>query len=186
MNFPVARCCPHGRCCCPPPELLFVLPGSQLFPSFPPLLPVRLPFLFALLFPRPFSCPPPLLFFQLWCWICIYCFGWNGIWYVTSGTQLVMAWYIICACFSCCCNCVLVAVNPDIVFWLLLNADEKPCTKCSYAASASVVAVSVVLPPKPYFPDCASAFKVHLFVPKNSCFGPWFFCLALHAIFQRM
>ena len=166
MNCPTVIWRLHGSCCCPPPELLFALPRLQLFLSLPPLPPLRFPFLSAMLLPRPFTCPPPLLFFQLWCWFCICCCGWNGTWYVAGGTRLVIAWHIICACCSCCCNCVLVAFNPDIFIWLLSNAEENSFTYCSYAASASVVAVSVTLPPKPYFP----AVTVHVRLRFTSLF----------------
>ena len=110
MNCTVVRWRLHGRCCCPPPELLFALPGWQLFQSFPPLLPLWFPFIFALLLPRQFSCPPPFLFWQLWCWLWICYCGWNRIWYVDGGTRLVIAWHTICACCSCCYNCVLVGI----------------------------------------------------------------------------
>ena len=153
-NCPVLRCRIHDCCCCPPSELLFVLPGLQLLPL------LQFPFLFALLLPCPFYCPLLLISFQIWCWLCIYCCGWNGILYVACGTRLVMDWHIICACFICFCNCVLVAVNLDIVVWLLLNAEEKSCTNCSYTASASMVAVSIALPLKPYCPAVTAQVRL--------------------------
>ena len=188
MNFPVVICRLHGRCCFPPLELLFVLPGFQMFPPLPLLPPLRFPFLFSLLLPRPFSCPSPLLFFQLWCWLCICCCGWNGIWYVAGGTRLFMACQIICACCSCCCNYVLVAVNPGIVVWLLSNAEEKSCTYCSYAASAYMVAVSVALPPKPYCPAVTAQVRSRFTSRSKKLLlrSMFCFCLASHAIFHRM
>ena len=100
---------------------------------------------------------------------------------------MVIAWHIICACCSWCCNCVLVAVNPDIIIWLLSNAEEKSCTDCSYDASTSVVAVSVAFSPKPYCPAVTAQVRLGL-PPRSKKLLLWymFFCLAPHAIFHRM